>query len=67
MNNTNKGSWYNYKIGEYEAIEAPSDFADYIPQYGAAQNMYRLHMKLGDEPIIAALKVHMACVGDKAA
>lgn len=63
----NKSSWYNYKTGESEMIETPSDFADYIPQQNAAQNMYKTYLKLGEEPIEAALKVLMACVKGKAA
>ena len=56
-------NWFNYKTGEYETIETPSDFADYIPQQDAAQGMYKAYLGLGKEPIKAALKVLMACIG----
>ena len=54
---SDKGRWYNYKTGEYERIEMPSDFADYIPQLDATQEIYRAYLELGIKPIKALRKV----------
>lgn len=59
----NRLNWFNYKIAEYEYIETPVNFVDYIPQIGAAQSLYNLYLQMGDQPIEAARKVLEACVG----
>jgi len=55
-------SWWNYKTGEFEYVETPTDFTNYIPQLDAAQGMYLCCIKLGDTPVEAAIKVLTACV-----
>lgn len=57
--------WHNFKTGEYELIDTPADFSDYIPQDPAAQGLYSVYIQLGDKPLEAALKVLLACVGEK--
>lgn len=57
--------WFNYKKNDYDFIETPKDFHDYIPQYPAAQNLYGLYIKMGETPINACRKVLEACLGIK--
>ena len=59
----NQGYWYNFKKEEYEYIETPVDFSDYLPQYDAAQALYRLYIETGDSPIQACVKVLERVVG----
>ena len=55
--------WYNYRTDEYECIETPSDFTDYIPQSPSAQALYRLYIDaIGDNPLEAARKVLEASI-----
>lgn len=56
--------WFNYKTGEYEYITCPQDFAPYIPQSPAAQNLYKLYVEnMNLSPIEAAQKVLEAAIG----
>lgn len=55
--------WFNFKTNEYEFISCPTDFSDYIPQESAAQALYRLHQKMGREPLEAAVKMLEAACG----
>lgn len=48
---------YNFRTGEHDYLAAPPDWSDYIPQHPPAQNLYRLYLEMGDEPLDAALKV----------
>ena len=52
-------SIYNFKTEQYESVSPDSlqDWSDYIPQYPAAQNLYRLYREMGDSPTEAAMKV----------
>lgn len=52
-----KINWYNYKTGEYESIEIPTGFTDYIPQTPACQGLYSCYLAMGKSPIEAALEV----------
>ena len=37
--------WYNYKTKEYDYhYSTPENLQDYIPQHGAAQNLYLLYV-----------------------
>ncbi len=54
--------WYNYKTKQYEYIETPTDFADYIPDIPAAHGLYSVYLKMGDVPLEAARKTLEACV-----
>lgn len=58
--------WFNERTQQFEYIDTPSDFSDYLPQIPAAINLYKLyieHEKL--EPIRAYLKVMEMIVKDK--
>ena len=56
--------WFNYKTGEYEYITCSQDFAPYIPQSPAAQNLYKLYVEnMNLSPIEAAQKVLEAACG----
>ena len=57
--------WFNFRTKEYEGLaETPQDFADYIPQEQAAQNLYKLYIEhFGLSPIDAAKKVLEAVCG----
>lgn len=58
--------WFNFRTGQYDYIEIPTDFSDYIPQSQAAQGMYRLLVyDMGVTPIEASLRVLNACAGKK--
>lgn len=55
--------WWNFQTGETDWLtETPADFAPYIPQSDAAQNLYKLYQQTGSTPIEAALKVLRLCV-----
>lgn len=61
----NRSYWFNYVKGEYEYIDTPTDFSNYIPQIPAAQSMYRLLVNnMGETPLKACAKVLEACVGE---
>lgn len=55
MENVKK--WYNYKTGEHDYRETPTDFSDYISQDSAGQAMYRFGQDMGNSPAGAAMKV----------
>ena len=61
----NKFYWFNYKTGDYELIDTPSDFTNYIPQQDAAISLYKLYIQTGDPALEAARKVLSICVGEK--
>ena len=65
MEKDNRMYWHNFKTGQAEFIDTPEDFTDYIPQSPAAQGMYQVLLKLGNEPIKAAMRVLEASVGIK--
>jgi hypothetical protein len=51
--------WNNLKTGESEYLTtAPIErMEEFIPQLPAAQNLYRIHLKLGKTPLDAAREV----------
>ena len=56
--------WHNFVTGEYEYIDTPSDFTNYIPQEPAALNLYKLYIQhMGLSPLESCTKVLEACVG----
>lgn len=57
--------WYNFRTGEYETRDAPSDFHDYIPQNLSAQGLYDAYIEMGDKPSEAAHKTLLAYVGEE--
>lgn len=58
-------AWYNYRTKQFDYLsEPPADFHDYISQYPAAQGMYEVIIKQGQTPILAALEVLKAMVGE---
>jgi len=60
-----QGYWFNYVRNEYEYIETPADFSDYVPQLGG-RGMYQIYVShYGMKPIDAALKVLKASIGEK--
>ena len=64
--NTNKGYWYNYRTKDYDYIDTPEDFSDYVP-HPAGKALYEIYVEhKGMKPIEAALKVlTTACGEDK--
>lgn len=57
--------WFNYVKQDYEYVETPTDFSQYIPQSQAAQSLYTLLINhMNKAPIEAALHVLNACVGE---
>ncbi len=60
-----RGYWFNFKTGEYEYIETPANFENYISQLPAAQGLYKVYLQMGDESIVAATKVLKATIGEK--
>lgn len=58
-----KRQWHNYKTGEREYIETPTDFTNYIPQYPAAQWIYQHLLMMGKSPIDAAYETLSVCIG----
>ena len=55
--------WYNFKTKEYEVTE-PTDYAEFIPQDNAAQNLYKLLIEnMGKTPLDAAEEVLRAACG----
>jgi hypothetical protein len=59
----NRNYWHNYRTGQDEYIETPSDFSDYVPQIGG-RGMYQIHVNhYGMTPIDACVKVLEAAVG----
>jgi hypothetical protein len=58
------GGWYNFRTGQTDYQDIPTDFSNYIPQGVAEQGLYQIYIEMGDMPIEAALKVLSRCVGD---
>lgn len=57
MQHDNRGFWHNYRTGQSEFIETPTDFSDYVPQIGG-RGLYQLHVDhMGMTPIDACIKV----------
>ena len=55
MENT-KGFWLNFTTKEYDFIDTPTDFSNYVPEEGRAlYGLYISHKQM--QPIDAALKV----------
>lgn len=52
----NRGFWHNYRTGEQEFIETPTDFSDYVPQIGA-RGLYQCYVAQGMTPHAACIKV----------
>ncbi len=62
-------SWYNFRSGEYDDIDAPEtdDAAlDYLPQLPAARGLYRVHRAQGEDIIESMRLVLTACLGEDA-
>ena len=60
---SNKNYWYNFVTDEYEYIETPKDFSNYVPQLGG-RGLYELYVNhMGMTPIDAATKVLKISVG----
>jgi len=55
--------WFNFKTGEFELIENPTDFTNYIPQSVAAQGLYKCLIELGNDQTASAIMVLEACAG----
>lgn len=51
--NDNRNHWYNFKTKEYEYIETPKSFVDYLPQEQASQGLYQIYILEGRSPIDA--------------
>lgn len=64
MINDTRMYWFNYRKSEYEYIDTPVDFTDYIPQDPAAIRIYQLLQSMGETPIKAALHVLKVSVGE---
>lgn len=59
-----KKYWHNFVTGEYEYIETPKDFSDYVPQIGG-RGLHQIYVEHdGMEPIEAACKVLSLAVGE---
>ena len=37
--------WFNYRTGEMEYIDTPTDFSDYMPQGVPYQMLYKLYQE----------------------
>ena len=60
-----KSYWHNFRTGEYEYIETPEDFSDYIPQ-GSGVSLYKLLVEYkGMKPAAAAIEVLKISAGVK--
>jgi len=60
----NRGDWFNHATQQYEHIETPTDFTNYLRQDPAVQDLYRYYIRSGDTPAEAAFKVLIAFVGE---
>lgn len=66
MKNETRSYWFNFKTEEYEYIETPNDFHDYISQEPSAQSLYDLYIEhMGKSPLQAALEVLKISAGVK--
>lgn len=57
--------WGNFKTGEHDYRETPTgdEVLAYIPQWPAAQNLYKLHLEMGKTEAEAMELTLKACVG----
>lgn len=59
-----RSGWFNYVKNEYEYIETPTDFSNYVPQLGG-RGLYQIYVNHeGMQPIAAALKVLQLSLGE---
>lgn len=57
-------AWNNIKTGETDWLyETPENLADYLPQDDACQNMFKLLVETGQEPLDAFIRVLTAATG----